>query len=48
MVSLHGTPVRGPQPDRIAFVFQESTLFPWYTVAENFRHRFQIQGCALL
>ena len=26
-----------PHPDKIAFVFQESTLFPWYTVLENFR-----------
>ena len=45
-VSLQGTPVRGPQPDRIAFVFQESTLFPWYTVAENFRIAFKYRGCA--
>ena len=29
--------VRGPLPREMAFVFQESTLYPWYTVIENFR-----------
>ena len=38
--------VRGPLPDRIAFVFQESTLFPWYTVAENFGIGFKYGGIA--
>jgi len=38
--------VRGPLPDRIAFVFQESTLFPWYTVAENFGIGFKYSGIA--
>ena len=37
-VFVGGRPVDGaPRPDEIAFVFQESTLFPWYTVIENFR-----------
>jgi NitT/TauT family transport system ATP-binding protein len=36
--------VRGPLPDKIAFVFQESTLFPWYTVAENFGVSFKYRG----
>jgi NitT/TauT family transport system ATP-binding protein len=36
--------VRAPLPDRIAFVFQESTLFPWYTVAENFGVGFKYRG----
>src|SRR5262245_4329972 len=35
-VTVAGTPVSGPRPDDIAFVFQESTLLPWYTVLENF------------
>src|SRR3954469_11979241 len=35
-VAVHDALVRGPLPERLAFVFQESTLFPWYTVAENF------------
>jgi NitT/TauT family transport system ATP-binding protein len=33
-----------PHPDKIAFVFQESTLFPWYTVIENFRIALKFQG----
>ena len=36
--------VNAPLPERIAFVFQESTLFPWYTVAENFGIAFKYQG----
>jgi ABC-type nitrate/sulfonate/bicarbonate transport system ATPase subunit/flavin-dependent dehydrogenase len=33
-VLVQGEPVRGPDPRRI-FVFQESAVFPWLTVAEN-------------
>ncbi|HEV2573934.1 ABC transporter ATP-binding protein [Methylocella sp. CPCC 101449] len=33
-----------PHPDKIAFVFQESTLFPWYTVIENFHIALKFQG----
>ncbi len=33
-VRVQGEPVRGPDPRRI-FVFQESAVFPWLTVAEN-------------
>jgi NitT/TauT family transport system ATP-binding protein len=33
-----------PRPDEIAFVFQESTLFPWYSVIENFRIALKFQG----
>jgi ABC-type nitrate/sulfonate/bicarbonate transport system ATPase subunit len=29
--------VAGPSPDDVAFVFQESTLLPWFTILENFR-----------
>ena len=43
-VTVQDTAVRGPLPDRIAFVFQESTLFPWYTVAENFGVNFKYRG----
>ncbi len=35
-----------PHPDQIAFVFQESTLFPWYTVIENFRIALKFKGIA--
>jgi len=45
-VSVAGAAVRAPQPDKISFVFQESTLFPWYSVAENFGVAFKYQGVA--
>ncbi|MBM3609682.1 MAG: ATP-binding cassette domain-containing protein, partial [Alphaproteobacteria bacterium] len=38
--------VGAPHPDKIAFVFQESTLFPWYTVMENFHIALKFQGVA--
>jgi ABC-type nitrate/sulfonate/bicarbonate transport system ATPase subunit len=34
-VHVGATPVRGPLPRDIAFVFQENALFPWSTVMEN-------------
>ncbi len=44
-VTVGGRKVDGaPHPDEIAFVFQESTLFPWYTVIENFRIALKFQG----
>ena len=45
-VTVEGAIVDAPRPDKIAFVFQESTLFPWYTVAENFGIAFKYQGAA--
>ncbi len=45
-VDVDGARVRGPSPQNIAFVFQESTLFPWYTVAENFGIAFKYRGIA--
>jgi NitT/TauT family transport system ATP-binding protein len=45
-VRVQDIAVRAPLPDRIAFVFQESTLFPWYTVAENFGVGFKYGGIA--
>ena len=36
--------VLGPLPDQMAFVFQESTLLPWYTVLENFRVSYEFGG----
>jgi NitT/TauT family transport system ATP-binding protein len=45
-VTVDGLAVHEPRPDRIAFVFQESTLFPWYTVAENFGVAFKYRGVA--
>ena len=43
-VTVAGAPVTGPRPNDIAFVFQESTLLPWYTVLENFRLALKFQG----
>src|ERR1017187_3186889 len=46
-VTVGGRPVNGtPLPTEIAFVFQESTLFPWYTIIENFRVALKFQGIA--
>ena len=45
-VEVLGHPVQRPMPDRLAFVFQESTLFPWYTVSENFTLAFKYRGVA--
>jgi NitT/TauT family transport system ATP-binding protein len=36
-VKVENQLVSGPSPGNIAFVFQESTLLPWYTILENFR-----------
>jgi NitT/TauT family transport system ATP-binding protein len=46
-ILIDGQPVRGqPLPRNVAFVFQESTLFPWYTILENFRIALKFQGVA--
>jgi NitT/TauT family transport system ATP-binding protein len=42
--TVAGKVVKGPLPNDIAFVFQESTLLPWYTVRENFRIALKFQG----
>jgi NitT/TauT family transport system ATP-binding protein len=43
-VEVQRISVRDPLPDKIAYVFQESTLFPWYTVEENFALHFRYRG----
>jgi NitT/TauT family transport system ATP-binding protein len=43
-VTVNGRPVSAPRPGEIAYVFQESTLLPWYTVLENFRLALRFQG----
>ena len=43
-VTVGETTVRGPLPRDVAFIFQESTLLPWYTVLENFRVSLEFQG----
>ena len=42
-VTVAGKPVSGPLPQDIAFIFQESTLFPWYTITENFHVALKFQ-----
>jgi NitT/TauT family transport system ATP-binding protein len=34
-VLVHGRPLTGPAPDRVAIVFQEASLFPWRTLLDN-------------
>ena len=43
-IAIGETAVQGPLPREVAFVFQESTLLPWYTVLENFRVSLEFQG----
>jgi NitT/TauT family transport system ATP-binding protein len=43
-VKVGETTVNGPLPRDVGFVFQESTLLPWYTVLENFRVSLEFQG----
>jgi NitT/TauT family transport system ATP-binding protein len=42
--TVNGKVVNGPLPKDVSFVFQESTLFPWYTIGENFEIAFKFQG----
>jgi NitT/TauT family transport system ATP-binding protein len=43
-VLVDGTPVRGPLPKKVAFIFQESALFPWRTIIDNIRLGLTFQG----
>jgi NitT/TauT family transport system ATP-binding protein len=43
-VWVNGEPVRQPLPQKVAFVFQESALFPWRTVLENLKLGLEFQG----
>ena len=43
-VDVLGKKVRGPLPKAVAFIFQESTLFPWYDILQNFRIALKFQG----
>jgi len=43
-VTIAGMKVDRPRPNDVAFVFQDSTLLPWYTVLENFRLALKFQG----
>lgn len=41
---VNGGPVTGPRPDEVAFVFQESALFPWNTIIENIEVGLEFRG----
>lgn len=43
-VTLGQTPINGPRPKDIAFVFQESALFPWNTIIDNIKISLEFQG----
>lgn len=43
-VSIGGAPITGPRPDEIAFVFQESVLFPWNSVLKNMEVALEFRG----
>jgi NitT/TauT family transport system ATP-binding protein len=45
-VLVDGEAVRGPSPQKIAYVFQENTLYPWRTVIENVELGMAFQGVA--
>jgi NitT/TauT family transport system ATP-binding protein len=42
-IKVDGKVVTGPAPDR-AMVFQDSSLFPWYTVGQNVAYGLSCQG----
>jgi NitT/TauT family transport system ATP-binding protein len=43
-VRIDGRAISGTTPDRIAYVFQENTLFPWNTIADNIKVALEFQG----
>ncbi len=45
-VTIDGQTVKGPSPQKVAYVFQENTLFPWRTVIDNVKLGMAFQGVA--
>ncbi len=45
-VLVDGAPVAGPDPRRVATVFQDPGLFPWRTTVENIEFGLELQGVA--
>jgi NitT/TauT family transport system ATP-binding protein len=43
-VLIDGRPVTGPDPRRVATVFQDPGLFPWRTTVENVEFGLELQG----
>ena len=45
-VAIDGAAVRGPQPGKVAVIFQDATLLPWKTARENVEFPLDVQGVA--
>jgi NitT/TauT family transport system ATP-binding protein len=43
-VRVAGAPLRGPDPRKVAMVFQDPGLFPWRTALENVEFGLELQG----
>ena len=43
---IDGQPIKGPDPRRVATVFQDPGLFPWRTALENVELGLELQGVA--
>jgi NitT/TauT family transport system ATP-binding protein len=43
-VQLDGEPIEKPRPDKIAMVFQDSSLLPWRTVIKNIEFGLELNG----
>jgi NitT/TauT family transport system ATP-binding protein len=43
-VSIDGEPIDRPRPDKIATVFQDSSLLPWRTVVKNIEFGLELSG----
>lgn len=43
-VTVDGHEINGPMPERVSFVFQDYTLFPWRTVLSNVEFALQLRG----
>jgi NitT/TauT family transport system ATP-binding protein len=43
-VRVKGKVATAPLPQDVAFVFQENTLLPWYTIGQNMRVALEFQG----
>src|SRR5262245_10820579 len=41
---IDGDPIKGPDPKRVATVFQDPGLFPWRTAVENVEFGLEVQG----
>ncbi|MHB1908502.1 MAG: ABC transporter ATP-binding protein [Nitrososphaerales archaeon] len=45
-ILLDGVPLKGTQPDKIAMVFQDASLYPWRNVFKNVEFGMEIRGVA--